>query len=95
MAEFFPFLFRIYKKHVINAGDDELDLFEADPKKGMGRYVVLIVFALEHIFFIGIWLVRRWVLNQEDWTNIYRKRKEYKSKLSKKKINREITLNTQ
>ena len=93
MAEFFPFLFRIYKKHIVNP-NDENDLLEATPKRGMGQYVVLIVFILEHVFFICIWILRRIVLNQEDWTNIYKKRKEYKMKLKKKFKKEEKSMTT-
>ena len=88
MSEFFPFLFKAYHIHVkgrlFEAVPDTKHLLEADIKSGMGRYVVLIVFVIEHICFIGFWMIKKWSDGREDWTIIYRNRKEFKLKLSKK-----------
>ena len=85
----FPFLFKIYHHHVqgkfFQVQQPQKHLLEADIKSGMGRYVVLIVFVIEHICFIGFWMIKKWEAGREDWTGVYRKRKEFKLKLSKMK----------
>jgi len=90
MSEFFPFLFKIYHVHVKGKifqiqPPPGKHLLEADIKSGMGRYVVFIVFIIEHICFIGFWMIKKWSAGREDWTVVYRKRKEFKLKLSKMK----------
>lgn len=92
MSEFFPFLFKIYHVHVkgslLQANEEKRGLLEADIKNGMGRYVVFIVFVIEHICFVGFWAIKKWADGREDWTGIYRRRKEFKMKLNKGEIKR-------
>ena len=86
MSQIFPFLFKIYHVHVrgkVFEVKEERHLLEADVKGGMGRYVILIVFVIEHVCFIGFWMIKKWADSREDWTDVYRKRKEFKMKLNK------------
>lgn len=51
-----------------------------------GKYIILIVFALEHFLFILIWIFKAFVNRMEDWTTLYKKRKIQKQKLKKNKM---------
>lgn len=53
----------------------------ATPLKGKARYVVAIVFAIEHILFFVIWLIRKYMNSREEWNKILKERKEYKKKI--------------
>lgn len=92
MSEFFPFLFKVYHVHVkgnLLQGSNNGNLLEADIKSGMGRYVVLIVFLIEHFCFIGFWIIQKIANGREDWTDVYKKRKEFKLKINKRKLEEE------
>ena len=49
------------------------------------KYIVAIVFVLEHLLFVVIWIARKCVLSREDWTDVYWSRKLYKQKIKKLK----------
>ena len=50
----------------------------ATPKKGAGKYIAIIMFAIEHVLFLGIYLVRQYLNNQRHWPQIYQARLAYK-----------------
>lgn len=50
------------------------------------HYVLILVFVLEHILFVIIWIARKIVVAKEDWTDIYWNRKLYKQKIRKLKM---------
>lgn len=58
----------------------------------IGKFIILIVFGMEHFLFILVFLIKRWVSNLEDWTSLYKKRKIQKQKLSKIKTKRNLML---
>ena len=43
----------------------------ATPKAGKGKYMIAIVFIIEHFLFISMWLIRRYISNKKDWADIY------------------------
>ncbi|KAL4432748.1 hypothetical protein ABPG74_011569 [Tetrahymena malaccensis] len=76
ITRFFPSLF------FDQAPQEEQVLFMAPPPlEGQGRYLVFVVFVIEHLLFISIYLLRKFILTRSDWTMIYQQRKEYYKKI--------------
>jgi len=47
------------------------------------KYILGMVFILEHLLFVIVWILRKIILAKLDWTNTYWNRKSYKVKISK------------
>ena len=82
---------KIDEKSVFYQYGDRKDQGEID-WNSVGKFIILIVFGMEHFLFIIVFLIKRWVSNLEDWTTLYKKRKIQKQKLSKIKVKKSLLL---
>ena len=51
------------------------------PSEGKGRFMILIVFIIEHFAFLIIWFIRKYIKSRNHWTKIYKERSEYRKKI--------------
>lgn len=82
---------KIDEKSVFYQYGDRKDQGEIDWNT-VGKFIILIVFGMEHFLFILVFLIKKWVDNIEDWTTLYKKRKIQKQKLSKIKAKKNLML---
>ena len=75
IAGFFPSLF----KHI----GTKTDSVDSVAETGSGRYLVAIIFIIEHFAFIIVFILRKIVKSLPCWTDIYLKREEYKKIVKK------------
>lgn len=54
-----------------------------EKREELVKYIFGIVFVLEHILFVVIWVLRKFVMAKGDWTHTYWERKTYKTKVTK------------
>jgi anoctamin-10 len=84
MMEFFPWMFQFGDQphpHSHDENDNHTLFAMATMKVGYGRYVIMIIFIIEHILFIFIWIVKKLISKKKDWVDIYMNRKEYKFRI--------------
>jgi hypothetical protein len=46
-------------------------LLMATPLPGKGKYMILIVFIIEHLLFLSMWTLRIYISNLKDWVHVY------------------------
>ena len=84
MMEFFPWLFQYGDQphpHSHDEADSHALFAMATMKVGYGRYVILIIFIIEHVLFILVWMVKKIIAKRKDWVDIYMNRKDYKFRI--------------
>ncbi|KRX08061.1 hypothetical protein PPERSA_02193 [Pseudocohnilembus persalinus] len=66
------------------SGDHDLgnfNILQATPKTGQGRYVVAILFGIEHALFLGIWVIRKLIQQRKQWVDYLKERRIYQGKI--------------
>lgn len=77
IVEFFPFLFSEHAHHHLDSKPNDHTLM-AVPQLGKGRYMVAIVFGIEHVLFLSMWAIRVYIRNKKNWVDVFTERQKYK-----------------